>query len=120
MRFAEVSDLWGADIHQLSRLDQGRLYVERAKIVLSTDPVVWKRRGRKLDRLWLSRQIGCARSALTQNPQLRSLIEYAERGQSIGSVRASNSSEDLGNGPANIGMQRALDRLLRFARANSQ
>ena len=112
MRFADVAYIWELDVQRLSRLDQGRLFLARARVVLLTDPQTWQWRGRKLG---LCQQIGCGRSAITQNRRLRSLIEQAETDFGAAPDGGGAAVNEGSRTSALVATIDALDRLARFS-----
>ena len=79
MKLADIDNIWSADLSLLSNADRGRVYYERAKqVVLSALSDSKERRiaieGNRFRRDYLAQKIGCASSATTQNPRIRSLL----------------------------------------------
>lgn len=79
MKLADIDNIWSADLSLLSNADRGRVYYERAKQVVQSALSDWKERriaiaGKRFRRDYLAQKIGCAASATTQNPGIRSLL----------------------------------------------
>ena len=77
MKFAEITNIWSVNLALLSRADQGRLFVERAKQLLQQSSQeaakIPMTRGR-IRRSWLVRKIGCRPAVPSQNPKLKALL----------------------------------------------
>ena len=79
MKLADIDNIWSADLNLLSNADRGRVYYERAKQVVQSALSDSKERriaieGNRFRRDYLAQRIGCASSATTQNPRIRSLL----------------------------------------------
>lgn len=79
MKLADIDNIWSADLSLLSNADRGRVYYERAKQVVQAALSDSKERriaveGNRFRRDYLVQKIGCASSATTQNPRIRSLL----------------------------------------------
>ena len=84
MRFADLENIWAADLTGLSNCDRGRVYFERAKQVVSevfNDPAERQRAvlGKRFRRDYLVEKVGCRPAVATQNPKIRQLLIDADR-----------------------------------------
>ncbi|OYT93518.1 MAG: hypothetical protein CFE43_01950 [Burkholderiales bacterium PBB3] len=85
MRFADIDSIWLEDLSSLSNADKGRVYFERAKQVITSalaDPKIFPLAvdGKRFRRDYLSKNIYCSESVLTQNPKIKLLLEQADFG----------------------------------------
>lgn len=79
MRFSEVANIWSVNLNELSNADIGLVYYERAKQVIfealcDPSPKAPLEQAVRFPRWYLSAQIGCCASVLTQNRRIRSLL----------------------------------------------
>lgn len=79
MRFSEVTNIWSVDLKKLSNADIGLVYYERAKQVVfealsNPSPKTPLEQAVRFPRWYLSAQIGCCASVLTQNRRIRLLL----------------------------------------------
>ncbi len=79
MKLSDIGNIWSADLSLLSNADRGRVYFERAKQVVKSALSNPKERrlaivGNRFRRDYLAQKIGCAYSATSQNPRIRSLL----------------------------------------------
>lgn len=83
MRFEEIHNIWSVDPKTLSNIDRGKLFLERAKVVVASvlaDTSKGKAiQGTRLRRSYLASAIGCRPGALAENPSLRELVLWADR-----------------------------------------
>lgn len=85
MRFADIENIWSVDMLSLSKSDQGRVYFERAKQVITevlANPCERKRAvdGRRFRRDYLIGKIGAKPAVATQNPKIRQLLADTDLG----------------------------------------
>lgn len=79
MKFAELGNIWTSDLGGLSNTDKGRVYFERAKLVVA-DALADKNervravKGRRFARHYLVKKIGCQPAVAQQNPKIRKLL----------------------------------------------
>lgn len=85
MKYSSLENIWTVDVSVLPNADRGRVYYERAKIIINdtfSDPVELEkaRIGKRFSRTYLVNKIGCQRGVVTQNPNIRRmLIEVDKR-----------------------------------------
>lgn len=84
MKFADIENIWTADLSALPNADRGRVYFERAKQVVGdalADPAERERavEGTRFRRAYLVERIGCRPAVATQNPKVRELLADADR-----------------------------------------
>lgn len=79
MKFAELENIWTSDLSGLSNTDKGRVYFERAKLVVAAALADPKERaqavlGKRFARYYLVKKIGCQPAVAQQNPKIRKLL----------------------------------------------
>ena len=79
MKYIDIENIWTVDMTLLSNADRGRVYFERAKIILTeamTDPAQRQLavEGNKIRRSYLVEKIGCQPAAMNQNPRIKELL----------------------------------------------
>lgn len=84
MRFQDITSIWTQDLTALSNADRGKVYYERAKQIVSEALADSRKRvkavdGQRFRRDYLIEAIGCAASAVSQNPNIRSLLTQTDR-----------------------------------------
>lgn len=84
MRFADIHNIWTAELTLLSNADRGRVYFERAKQIIAeslADPAERLKavKGCRYRRTYLISKIGCQPAVPQQNPKIRSLLLDTDR-----------------------------------------
>ena len=105
MRFADIENIWLENLNGLSNVDKGRVYYERAKHVVTralADPKIYLLAvdGQRFRRDYLSKNIYCTDSVLTQNPKVKFLLaqadsEIKQRATSARKLLQSHSNKEL-------------------------
>lgn len=119
MRFADIENVWTADVSLLSNADRGRVYFERAKQVVAEALADPTERSKAVDRTrfrrsYLIEKIGCQPAVTTQNPKIRALLSNTDRGLFQEARQFSASSPLPGRQVAEIGELRAIIDALRY------
>lgn len=96
MKFAELENIWTSDLSRLSNFDKGRVYFERAKLVVAdalADPNERTRAvvGKRFARYYLVRKIGCQPAVAQQNPKIRKLLADTDATLNREAVAASST-----------------------------
>jgi len=84
MKFSEVQNIWSVSMELLSNSDKGRIYYERAKLVITEtldDPKKLRNAmaGNRFRRDYLVAEIGASPAVTTQNPLIRQLLKDADK-----------------------------------------
>ena len=95
MKFDDIENIWDVELALLSNADRGRLFFERAKVVVEealADPNLRAQAvdGTKFRRDFLAARIGCGPAVANQNPRVRQLLTDTDAALALQSGRADN------------------------------